>query len=96
MTKSRETIEEEAIEIVDKLLQHGLIPTIDAVILIRAITDKGCSAPAAPQVYPTNIPNMPVAPNVPGPDYPWKPGIVYCDYCNGTGQNQQQWNTTIC
>ena len=40
MAKSRETIEEEAIEIVDKLLQHGLIPTSDAVILIRAITDK--------------------------------------------------------
>ncbi len=87
MAKSRETIEEEAIEIVDKLLQHGLIPTSDAVILIRAITDKGGSTPAAPQVYPTNIPN------IPGPDYPWKPGIVYC---GGTGQNPQQWNTTIC
>ena len=94
MVKSRETIEEEAIEIVGKLLQHGLIPTSDAVILIRAITDKGGSTPATPQVYPTNIPNMPVVPNTPYPDYPWKPGIVY--YCNGTGQNPQQWNTTIC
>ena len=93
MAKSRETIEEEAIEIVDKLLQHGLIPTSDAVILIRAITDKGGSTPAAPQVYPTNIPNMPVVPNTPYPDYPWKPGIVYC---NGTGKNPQQWNATIC
>lgn len=93
MAKSREVIEEQALEIVDKLLEHNLIPTSDAVILIRAITDKGSSAPAAPQIYPTNIP---VVPNVPGPDYPWKPGIVYCDYCNGTGQNPQQWNTTIC
>ena len=96
MAKSREVIEEQALEIVGKLLEHNLIPTSDAVILIRAITDKGGSAPAVPQVYPTNIPNMPVVPNVPGPDYPWKPGIVYCDYCNETGQNPQQWNTTIC
>ena len=95
MAKSREVIEEQALEIVGKLLENNLIPSSDAVILIRAITDKGSSAPA-PQVYPTNIPNMPVVPNVPGPDYPWKPGIVYCDYCNGTGQNPQQWNTTIC
>lgn len=93
MAKSRENIEEDAIEIVDKLLRENLISTTDAVILIRAITDKGGGTPAAPQVYPTNIPNLPVIPNTPYPDYPWKPGVFYC---NGSGQNSQQWNTTIC
>lgn len=85
---------EKALEIIERLLGKKAISVKEASILIQAINDG--SSGAAPQVYPTNIPNTPYVPNTPQmPTYPGLP-IVWCGNGGNTGQYTITPNTTIC
>lgn len=94
MARTREKIESEAIDIVDRLLEKQLISAKDAATLIKAICDKGNPSPFVPQM-PNTQPYVPS--NIPGlqPEqlpFPWKPGIIYC---GSTGNGFDGVSTTL-
>lgn len=70
-------IKSKAIDIVSKLLKEDKVTTEEAKILLEAISDGGggttiIQTPPSPHVTPSYMPT------IQGPDYPWKPGTVYC------------------
>ena len=83
------SIKEQALELIEKLLGEQKITVKEASTLIQAV-NEGCNKQGQPNTYPSNVPFVPT----PQPIYPGFP-IVWCQG-GSTGQNPQQWNTTIC